>query len=137
MSTKVFNTVRRVVSGPGCLAQLGDEIRRLGGEKALLVTDPGVVKAGLSEPVKEAMTKAGIACQVFSGVEPDPKVEVAELCVVSCQGFLPPRLGGAIRAACSSSTWNIAKVTSVMVCKPGSLAANIFGMELVPSGPCP
>lgn len=64
-----FNTVNKV----------GELARKLGGKKALLVTDEGIVQMGFSDLVKEAMEKEGIKVQVFDKVEPEPHIETANV----------------------------------------------------------
>lgn len=62
----------RVVFGVGSLDILGDEAGRVGARNALIVTDPGVYKAGLIDPVRERLSKAGLSVDVFSEAEPEP-----------------------------------------------------------------
>jgi 4-hydroxybutyrate dehydrogenase len=69
---KTFSFPTRIVFGPGALARLGDEVKRVGGKRALVVTDAGIVKAGLAARVTEALDKAGIASAVFDRVDANP-----------------------------------------------------------------
>ncbi len=50
----------RVVLGEGAVTQCGNEAQRLGAERVLLVSDHGVEKAGLLEPVRAALDAAGL-----------------------------------------------------------------------------
>ena len=43
----LFRTTPRIVMGPGAIGQIGDEIREMKAKKVLLVTDKGIVEAGL------------------------------------------------------------------------------------------
>jgi len=56
----------------GALDTLGDEAGKLGSKRVLIVTDPGVYKAGLVDPVKEQLSEARLAVEVFSEAEPEP-----------------------------------------------------------------
>ena len=47
----------KVIFGIGSLDALGDEVSGLGAKKAFIITDPGVFKAGLVEPVQERLSK--------------------------------------------------------------------------------
>lgn len=58
--------------GPGCVNEVGDRVKSLGGSKALIVTDAGLAKLGLAEKVKEVLESASINAVVFDGAEPNP-----------------------------------------------------------------
>ena len=47
----------KVIFGIGFLDALGDEVSGLGAKKAVIITDSGVFKAGLVEPVQERLSK--------------------------------------------------------------------------------
>ena len=68
----IWSYPTRVVFGVGAVAETGNEVKRLGASRALIVTDRGVVKAGLVAPVEQALASAGLAMTVFDGVEPNP-----------------------------------------------------------------
>jgi alcohol dehydrogenase class IV len=58
--------------GAGVRSQIGDEIKRLGASRALLVTDDFMLSSGPAEEFKGLIEAAGIACAVFADVQPDP-----------------------------------------------------------------
>ncbi len=62
----------KVYFGVGSLDTLGDEASKLGVKRALIITDPGVYKAGLVDPVKEQLSRAKLSVDVFSEAEPEP-----------------------------------------------------------------
>src|SRR5215468_5205962 len=68
----VLSWPTRIVVGPGALKRLPDEVRRLGMQRPLLVTDAGVVKAGLSDRVLAVLGEAGMVHVLFDLVKPDP-----------------------------------------------------------------
>jgi choline dehydrogenase len=76
--TVAVDTVRsvelptRLVHGPGAIARLRELTYELGVRRPLLVTDPGVVGAGLAE---EALRQLDGAV-VFDGVRPNPDIEL-------------------------------------------------------------
>jgi choline dehydrogenase len=61
--------------GVGTLEILPDEIKRLGVKKPLLVTDRGVVAAGILEKVTVILDRAGVSYAVFDDVVPNPFIE--------------------------------------------------------------
>ena len=60
--------------GPGSRRELPGVIGRLGGHKALVDTDKGLIKFGVAGMVTEVLDKAGVAYEVFSDVKPNPTV---------------------------------------------------------------
>jgi alcohol dehydrogenase class IV len=58
--------------GVGVLNTIGTEIKKVRAQAVLIVTDPGVYKSGLIQPVKEQISKAMVAVDVFSEAEPEP-----------------------------------------------------------------
>jgi 4-hydroxybutyrate dehydrogenase len=69
-AVSVFAFPTRTLFGAGALAQLEDEMTHLGIRRPLLVTDRGVVQAGLIERVRNAAKLFPFA--VFDGVSPNP-----------------------------------------------------------------
>jgi alcohol dehydrogenase class IV len=67
----IWSFPTKIVFGAGSTSMLGDLAKPLG-DRALIVTDPGVVKAGAVEPVRAALDKAGIQHATFDGVHPNP-----------------------------------------------------------------
>jgi alcohol dehydrogenase class IV len=61
-----------IVFGPGALASLADHVRKNGGTRVLVVTDPGVVRAGIVAKVTANLEAAKIPCAVFDAVAPNP-----------------------------------------------------------------
>lgn len=70
--TTVWSFPTRILYGEGSVADVGPEARRLGGRTALIVTDPGVREAGLSEEVHRALEKAGIVSATFDELGTNP-----------------------------------------------------------------
>lgn len=127
-----FNAVRRIVHGFGALQELSDEVKRLGGSRVLVITDPGVKGAGILDAVIQVVEKAGLPCGAFSEVEPDPKVEVVAASLEAAKAFQPDLIVG----VGGGSSLDISKVTSVMLTNGGQIDS-YFGMELVPSSGVP
>ncbi len=71
----IFEFPVKIISFAGCLSELPKEILRLGIGKPLIITDPGIVRAGILDKVTGCLKEEKIDHGVFDGVEPDPKVE--------------------------------------------------------------
>jgi len=109
------------------LARTGEEARRLGARKALVVTDPGVVAAGLAARLEAVLDAAGIPRARFDAVEPDPRLEIAVAAAAAAraeQADLVIGIGG-------GSPLDTAKVCAVLAvsAKP---VQELFGIDQVP-----
>jgi alcohol dehydrogenase len=62
----------QTIFGPGRIEQLPDLIADLGGEHVFVVTDPGVVGAGIAERVLGILGAAGIQCTLHAEIGPNP-----------------------------------------------------------------
>lgn len=58
--------------GAGAVAELPAVVASLGGRHAFVVTDPGVVRAGVAARVADLLTAGGMEVDVFDGVEANP-----------------------------------------------------------------
>ena len=77
----VLLSPQKTILGKGALGQVGREAAALGGRRVLLVTDPGVVKAGLLEAPQRSLEKENMTVEIFDGVEADPPVRVVDACI--------------------------------------------------------
>ncbi|MBO8138196.1 MAG: iron-containing alcohol dehydrogenase [Desulfotomaculum sp.] len=58
--------------GPGCVNEVGERVKSLGGNKVLIVTDKGLSELGIADKVKGIIEDAGLKAVVFDGAEPNP-----------------------------------------------------------------
>jgi alcohol dehydrogenase len=65
----------RVVFGAASLMRLGEVARAEGARHVLLVTDPGIVKAGHAERAQVSLRDAGIQITIFQDVRENPTTE--------------------------------------------------------------
>lgn len=68
----VWNFPTRIVFGEHAADELGSEAAKLGGKRALIVTDRGVREAGVLEPVEQALSLAGVHAEIYDGVGGNP-----------------------------------------------------------------
>ena len=130
-----FTLPTKIVYGCGVLKQLPDEIRRFGGTKLLLLTDPGLVKAGIVSKVTDMLDAEGFAYEIFDGIEANPKDVNAE------EGARAARKIGAdlLLAVGGGSPIDCAKAVGVLLAhdaefiKPyeGKTAATLQGPPLI------
>ncbi len=62
----------RIKFGPGIVGDIKDELGRLGAKKVLIVTDKGILRAGLLDKVTDRLGK-GLEYNVYDEVEANPK----------------------------------------------------------------
>lgn len=75
-----FSVKQDVEFGVGLVESLGEYIKRLGGTKIMIVSDPGLVKAGVVGKVEKIVEDAGYPYVTFTEVEPDPGCWVVAAC---------------------------------------------------------
>ncbi len=68
----VFSFPTRVLFGPGAVFQVADATRSLGMRRPLIVTDPGIVSAGLIERIRSPLREADLGDATFDRVEGNP-----------------------------------------------------------------
>jgi len=69
-----FVSVRKIIAGPGSINSLGKEVKKLHpkAEKVLIVTDKGIIKAGVVDKALILLKKEGIKFEIFDEVEANP-----------------------------------------------------------------
>ena len=125
-NTFSFNTVARIVSGPGQALQLGAHGRQLGASRVLLVTDPGLVALGLIGPVQNALHDAGLAVSLFAEVVQDPPEAVVLAAAQAGREAdvdLVLALGG-------GSSMDVAKLVAVLLASEQALP-DMYGVDRV------
>lgn len=73
-----FQPSTRVIFGENTLVQLGALTKELGGTRVLVVSDSGVVSAGIVENALKSLRKESLAVSVFDGVEENPTTRHVE-----------------------------------------------------------
>jgi alcohol dehydrogenase len=69
--------IPEVIFGAGTLAEVGGAVRRVGGRRPMLVSDPGVLAAGWVEQALPILADDRVDCSLWHDLTPNPKdVEV-------------------------------------------------------------
>jgi alcohol dehydrogenase class IV len=103
--------------GPGKINQLGDIAGSMGIKHALIVTDGGIVKAGVLEKVEAPLKDADIKVTVFDEIEPNPIDTTVEKGAKLFKDIKPD----AIIGLGGGSSIDSAKAISVLATNPGSI----------------
>jgi choline dehydrogenase len=120
-TVRAVSVPTRLVHGPGAVSTLADERRALGLSHPMLVTDPGVVAAGLVDRVLPQLDDV----VVFDDVRPNPDVELVDRAAdayreAGCDGLVA--LGG-------GSSIDTAKSIGVVASHGGSIARYEWGRD--------
>lgn len=89
-----FHPRTRMVCGPDTIDRLGELAGELGTRRALVVSDPGIVKAGHVEHGLAALRKANIDVEVFDAAHENPTTADVEAGVAFAKRFEPELLVG-------------------------------------------
>lgn len=68
-----FDMPTRVQFGRGVISTLPEEVKGFGARNVMIVTDPGVLRTGLVDPIVTALQDAGLDVTVFDKVQPNPR----------------------------------------------------------------
>lgn len=128
----VFRIPTRVTFGRGVSARVAEPLAQVGATRVLVVTDPGVVKAGLVEPTLERLRAADIPHEVYDGVVPDPTVGDVDRCFERARGFG----ADALVAVGGGSSIDTAKMAAVLMTNGGSVL-DYVGIDRVPKPAAP
>jgi alcohol dehydrogenase len=123
----LFQTTPRIVMGAGAFDNTAAEVKRLGGSKVMIVTDPGLVKTGIVDRLEKMLVDAGCTVERFAEVEPDPGYAIAGKAAeraVNAAANLVVGIGG-------GSSLDIAKVAAVLVTNTQPVSA-YFGIDMIP-----
>lgn len=78
MTTTFFRTPDLLIMGTGSIKQIGEEAKKLGSSKALIITDKIIVSTGLLEKVTKSLTDNGISFDINDEIVPEPPFEMLE-----------------------------------------------------------
>ncbi len=123
-----FYSPTKIILGQDTVKRVGDEAKALGRSRALIVTDPGIVSAGYTKIVEEALHNAKIEVGIFDGVVPEPPARCVE------DGVKMIREGryDLVIGIGGGSSLDIAKGVAIMAKNPGRVV-DYAGIDLVPN----
>lgn len=120
-----FETTPRVICADGESERLGDLLRELGVRRPLVVTDRGIVEAGMLEPMLASLRAQGLDVTVFSDVLADPPascVEAAVALAVASEADGVIGFGG-------GSSLDVAKLAALLS-RSGETLEAVYGVDL-------
>ena len=128
----VFRIPTRILFGRGVSQRVAEPLQQLGAKRVLVVTDPGVIKVGLVEPVLERLREAKIAYEIYDGVVPDPTVGDVDRAYARAK-----EMGAeALVAVGGGSSIDTAKMAATLMTNGGSVL-DYVGSDRVPKPAAP
>ena len=116
-NVSTFSVPTRIVFGEGASAEAGRELAALGARRVLVVTDQGLVRAGLVQPICGQLEAAGLGHAAFTDVEANPSVETVERALAAyqshdCDAILAVGGGSPMDTAKAWASWPPTAATS-------------------------
>jgi len=115
-----------IIFGFDTIGLVGQEAKRLGAGRVMVLTDPGVGKAGLLEPVTDSIRAHGLEHDVFDRVEPEPSIgNLMEATTMARKGKFDVFV-----AVGGGSSMDTTKLVSAMMTNEGDIQ-ELFGVDKV------
>jgi len=124
MKKFIFQTVSVLHFGEGCLAELPAQIAALRASRPMIVTDRGIVDAGLIGPVEQILADAGLEATIFDAVVADPPEAIVLQAIEMARSTgvdIVIGLGG-------GSSLDTAKVVAALAVDGAQPLADIYGV---------
>ena len=121
-----YRTTPTVVFGRGCLDELPDQVLRIDDGPVLIVTDKGLVEAGVVERVADELARAGIHAEVWDEVQPEPPTTSVDACAEAIRQARPAVVLG-VGGGSAMDTSQIA----ACVATNGGMAEDWIGVEVL------
>lgn len=125
MTAFTFNTTKSVICEPGAIKRLGSIVKQQIGNTVLLVTDPGLIKAGLLNAATDSLNNAGVSYRVFDGVVADPSEAVVESALAEARAA---SIDGVIGFG-GGSSMDVAKLVALLI-GGGEDLNDVYGVGL-------
>lgn len=100
--------------GKGAVSAIADEVKKRGFKKALLCSDPELVKCGVTAKVTAILDKEGLAYSLYSGIKANPTIENVQ------EGVAAFKANGAdyLIAVGGGSSMDTAKAIGIIINNP-------------------
>lgn len=120
-----FHATRSILVKRGGAENLAKIIQERGGKSVLIITDPGVLSAGLLDKVIPQFKELGVPVQIFSDVQADPPVSVIEEAVKVSQECMADYIVG----FGGGSSMDVAKLVALLA--PGKeKLSEVYGVGI-------
>lgn len=121
-----FTAPATVTFGPGVIAKLPELASGLG-SRAIVVSDPGIAKAGILDRVLGALDQAAVTAEPYPHVEPNPSIETVD----AAHDLFRRTRSAFVVGVGGGSAMDVAKVVAVLAAHGGTVR-DYEGMGKVP-----
>ncbi len=121
--TYALSLPNSIIFGAGAAGTVAEKAREFGKDKALIITDKGVVGAGLLEKVLTPLEQAGVKAHIFDQIEPNPRDHT----VLKAFEFAKKKECGLIIGLGGGSPIDAAKSVGLLMTNPGPLQDYLRG----------
>ena len=132
MNSFIFQTTRCIINEPGATRRLGEIAADQGMKRVMLVSDQGIVKAGLLDQAVAGLKSGGIAMSIFTEVLADPPESNVLGALQQARDF---KADGVIGFG-GGSSMDVAKLVAVL-CNSSQQLPEIYGVGMVNGGRLP
>lgn len=116
----------RIIFGEGSIGRLSEEIQKMGHKKPMIVTDKGLVKAGIVKKITDVLEQSGIEYVIFDGIMPNPR----DTTVQEAAGIAEAEKADMLIAIGGGSSMDTAKAVGVIL-KEGGVINDYEGLDVV------
>ncbi len=117
---------RKIMFGTGISEKIGLEAKDLDAKNVLLITDENLKKIGLLRKIEDSLNKEDLNVEIFSRVEAEPRLEVAEIVAEVAR----KKKYDMIIGCGGGSVLDMSKVAAMAATNPGAVG-NYVGVNLV------
>jgi alcohol dehydrogenase len=124
---RMHRAPKTLLTGNGAVARIGEETRKLGGRKVLIITDPGVACCGTVSQVEGPLRDAGLEVGLYDKAIPEPPMGSVDEIVKFCEkGKYDSIVGFG-----GGSAIDVAKMVAALV-GSGAKVEDYVGVDQVP-----
>lgn len=107
----------RIVYGAGCIKNLPDEIRMMKHERPLIITDKGLIAAGVVKQITDILEEAKLEYEIYDGIQPNPR----DTTVMDAARFAKDKNTDMLIAIGGGSSMDTAKAVGVILKENGEI----------------
>ncbi|HEX7371530.1 MAG TPA: iron-containing alcohol dehydrogenase, partial [Thermodesulfobacteriota bacterium] len=123
LKTYALSLPNSLIFGVGAVETLAEKAKEFGKSKILIITDKGVVGAGLLEKVLTPLEQAGVQAHIFDQIEPNPRDHT----VLKALEFAKKKKCELIIGLGGGSPIDAAKAVGALMTNPGPLQDYLRG----------